>query len=187
MPDFLTIITIKPWQVSVLATVKKTSLLFGLSVRVISLEVTLEPCGVRSGPMVKSWGLWTRDLGSIPCIGSHLWFGWPKNTGGPLGVHKPTRNLKISLCLFAKSSRFRRALYRVLFEYYGLLCTLERITLSALKTRQDPKGSNYLYTPFLKFMDLIKCWRMLILESHLYKLSLDGLQDSNLARFSLAK
>ena len=59
-------------------------------------------------------------------------------------------------CLFAKSSRFWRALYRALFEYYGFLCTLERITLSALKTRQDPKESNYLYAKFLKFMDLIK-------------------------------
>ena len=101
--------------------------------------------------MVKGWGTWLRDLGSIPSVGSHFWFGCDvpfilarslrnrtKNTGGPLCVCIPhTCSLKIPLCLFAKSSWFRRAW--VLSTAWILWLTLfwRRITLSTLKTRNE--------------------------------------------------
>ena len=100
--------------------------------------------------MDKCWGSWSRDPSSIPCSGSHFWFGCgvpfilarslrngTKNPWGSLCVCTPHMQSKSPLCLFAKCSHFWRHGYAVQLEYYGKRCTLEWITLSALKTWHD--------------------------------------------------
>ena len=70
--------------------------------------------GLRNVPMVKGWGLWSRDLGSIPWASSHLWI----SCGVPF--------------ILERSLRLGHG-YRAWFEYCALRCTLERISLSALR------------------------------------------------------
>ena len=101
--------------------------------------------GVRNGSMVKGWGLGPGDPGSIPFTGTHFWIccGVPfilprtlqngaKNVGGPLCLqaqHTVERSTSSQIV-----ANFGRDGYRAWFEYYGLCCTLESITLSELKT-----------------------------------------------------
>ena len=101
--------------------------------------------GVRNGLMVKGRGSGQGDPGLIPFTGTHFWIccGVPfilprtlqngtKNIGGPLYLHaQHTVEGSTSSRIVAD---FGRDGYRAWFEYYGLCCTLESITLSELKT-----------------------------------------------------
>ena len=124
--------------------------------------------GVRNSPIVKGWGFWLINTSSIPSAGSHFWFncGVPsflldgtlrnrtKNTGGPLCVcthHMQSKNPPLPLHI--RSSRSRQAhWYKARFGWYGLRCTLERITLFALKTIIYTEGPNLCQQSYLEFL-----------------------------------
>ena len=99
--------------------------------------------GVRNGPMVKGWDLWSRDSGSIFSAGRHFWFG----CGLPFTLARTLLNgtkINESLHTPRSTSAFSQRVadtngyrFRGRFEYYSLRCTLERITLSTLNIRQD--------------------------------------------------
>ena len=140
--------------------------------------------GVWSGPMVKGWDSWSRNPGSIPSASGRFWFGHgvpfiltrslrygTKNTGCPLCVCTPHMQSKDPLCLFAKSSLFRRACgYSAAWVPWVLAPVLYRGLLSPhWRRRKAPRCGNrscaghqwyWCYEPHeLKAPALITCTR----------------------------